>query len=139
VKLKLTRNSSSAECTLGDLSLDGEHFCFTCEDVVREQEGVPVKDWKIAGKSAIPRGTYQVIVNHSQRFKRELPLLLNVPGFTGVRIHPGNTADDTEGCILVGEKLGEDSVLESRMAFGRLMVEIEAALDSGDLVHIEIT
>ena len=138
MKIKLTRNPSTDDCTLGALSIDGEHFCHTCEDVVRETDA-PVKEWKQAGRTAIPRGTYQVIVNHSQRFKRELPLLLNVPGFTGVRIHPGNDANDTEGCLLVGEKLGEDGVLDSRHAFGRLMVEIDAALDAGELVHIEIS
>lgn len=136
--LSLKRGDSVGDATLGDLSVDGEHFCYTCEDIVREKEGVPVKEWKVAGETAIPRGRYQVIINHSQRFKRELPLLLNVQGFTGVRIHPGNTAEDTEGCILVGEKKGDECVLESRTAFGRLMVEIEAALDGGELVHIEI-
>lgn len=138
MKLTLHRLPSSENCTLGTLYVDGDEQCYTCEDVVREVEGQPVKEWKIAGETAIPRGTYEVIINHSVRFKRELPLLLNVPGFTGVRIHPGNTAEDTEGCILVGEKLGTDAVLESRKAFTELMLRLQDAIAAGEKVHIEI-
>ena len=138
MKLTLQRQKSDAACTLGQLEVDGAMQCYTCEDVVREIEGVPVKEWKLAGETAIPAGTYQVIITHSVRFKRELPLLLNVPGFSGVRIHSGNTAEDTEGCILVGERLGHDAVVESRQAFSALFDLIQTALSDEELCHIEI-
>lgn len=118
--------------------MDDEPTCFTCEDVVREQDHVPVKEWKIPGETAIPKGTYEVIVNRSARFGRDLPLLLNVPGFVGIRIHAGNTAEDTEGCILVGEKIGNDAVVESRVALAELMTLIQEAIAGGERVHIEI-
>ena len=137
MKLRLVRRASSENCTLGQLFVDGVETCFTCEDVVRETEA-PVREWKIPGSTAIPRGTYEVIINHSQRFGKELPLLLNVPGFAGVRIHSGNTAEDTEGCILVGEKIGHDAVVESRKAFVELMMLMHDALAAKEKIHIEI-
>lgn len=137
MKLRLVRSQSLAHCTLGTLYVDDSEQCYTCEDVVRETEA-PVKDWKIPGETAIPRGTYEVIINHSQRFGRDLPLLLNVPGFVGVRIHPGNTAEDTEGCILVGERIGGEAVLESRKAFTELMLLLQDAVAGGEKIHLEI-
>jgi hypothetical protein len=126
----LIREPSTAECTLGTLAVDGAFQCFTLEDVVR-----PVK---IKGMTAIPAGDYEVVVTFSERFKRPLPLLLNVPNFDGVRIHPGNTAKDTEGCILVGLKKATDSVQQSRLAFDPLFAKIvEAAGREKIFIHIE--
>ena len=82
--LVLKRQPSTSKSTSGALSIDGKFECFTLEDVVRAK--------KSAGQTAIPAGTYKVIINQSNRFKRLLPLLLNVPGFEGVRIHTGNYA-----------------------------------------------
>lgn len=138
MKLTLIRKASLANCTIGDLAIDGVQECYTLEDQVREIAGAPVSSWKVAGDTAIPQGTYQVIINHSQRFNRDLPLLVNVPGFVGVRIHPGNTAADTEGCILVGTKIGDQAILESRKAFAEFFDKLETALQSGELCHIEI-
>ena len=81
--------------TVGKMYIDNIYECYTLEDVVR-------KGAKVNGQTAIPTGTYNVIINHSNRFNRDLPLLENVPNFTGVRIHAGNTSAHTEGCILVG-------------------------------------
>ena len=128
--LTLQRNPSAAGCTIGRLSVDGVQQCWTLEDVVR-----PVK---IASQTAIPAGTYSVQVTHSPRFGVRLPLLLNVPGFEGVRIHPGNTADDTEGCILVGQDRGKAAILRSRAAFAPLLAMIEAAQARGEAVTIVI-
>jgi hypothetical protein len=94
VELRLTRKEFTDRSTIGELHVNGVFECFTLEDTVR-----PVK---IKGETAIPEGRYEVVVNFSERFQRPLPLLLNVPNFEGVRIHPGNTDKDTEGCILVG-------------------------------------
>ena len=138
MELRLKRRPSLAHCTLGDLYIDGEWQCVTLEDRVREIPGVPVDKWKVPGETAIPSGTYAVFINDSPRFGRPLPMLLNVPGFTGVRIHPGNTAKDTEGCILVGKKVVGESIVESRIAFGELFEKIQDAIDSLDKVHITV-
>lgn len=120
MKITLKRKSLTAECTIGALYIDGVFECYTLEDTVREV--------KIAGVTAIPKGIYRVIINISNRFKRLLPLLLDVPGFEGVRIHPGNTAKDTEGCILVGtSELNGSSIGSSRVAFDALFAKMQAA------------
>lgn len=79
---------------------------------------------KVYGQTAIPAGTYQVVLNQSPRFKRVLPLLLNVPGFEGIRIHPGNKAEDTDGCILVGDAPAPDWLGQSKVAFDRLFAKL---------------
>ena len=93
---------------------------------------------KVYGETAIPAGTYDVTVTWSPRFKTRLPILGDVPNFSGVRIHPGNKADDTEGCILVGRAVYPDRLGQSRLAFDVLMAKIDAATQSGDPVTIEI-
>ena len=130
MKLLLQRHPSSAECTIGDLFLNGQWYWYTLEDVVRKD--------KIRGKTAIPCGLYKVTVNWSTRFQRPLPLLLDVPKFVGVRIHTGNTADDTEGCILVGKELGKDAIYKSREAFADLFERIKTALNFNEEITIEI-
>lgn len=138
MNLTLNRRPSLEHCTISELLVDGQAECFTIEDVVREVPGEAVSKWKVHGETAIPSGTYQVIVNHSERFGRDLPLLLNVPGFVGVRIHPGNTSKDTEGCILPGTQVIGESVIESRKAFNALFEKIQEAIQSGGLVHITV-
>jgi hypothetical protein len=137
VKLKLERTWCGAKCTIGTLSIDGAYACFTLEDRVRE-DGRPVNAWKIPHETAIPTGTYTVLITPSVRFKRDLPLLVDVPGFQGIRIHPGNDADDTEGCILVGLAKGVDYVTESRKAFDYLFPKLKAALDAGEKITMEV-
>src|SRR5436305_15172804 len=116
MEIILTREPSAGDCTLGSLFIDGQFECFTLEDIVREIPGVPVEQWKVAGKTAIPIGTYQVTIDFSQRFQRPMLHILDVPGFGGVRIHSGNTAVDTEGCILVGQTKTQNSVMQSKAA-----------------------
>ncbi len=130
MKLLLQRHLSTAECTTGDLYLNGQWYCYTLEDVVRKD--------KIKGKTAIPCGLYKVTVNWSSRFNRPLPLLLDVPKFVGVRIHTGNTADDTEGCILIGKELGNNAIYKSREAFTDLFERIKVALNHNEEITIEI-
>lgn len=139
MKLRLERRSFTDQSTIGTLCVDGAEVCYTLEDVQRGTDPATVKDWKIAGQSAIPVSTYGISITYSTRFKRDLPLLDGVPGFAGVRIHPGNTAADTEGCILVGRVKGPNYVSESRAAFNDLYKKIESALDAGDKVTLEIT
>jgi len=105
--------------TIGELLIDGVFECFTLEDTEREV--------KIKGETAIKEGKYKVIINKSNRFKRLLPLLLNVPEFEGVRIHSGNTNHDTEGCILVGQTKSKNFIGKSRKAFDALFKKMQAA------------
>lgn len=132
MELSLKRDVLTSEFTLGALSVDGSHECYTAEDAVRDGP-------KVRGETAIPAGRYKVIVTHSPRFKRPLPLLLGVQGFEGIRIHPGNDAGDTEGCILPGRTRTPDGVGESRAAFDGLFRQIEEAIHAGEEVWIDIT
>ncbi|HMG36041.1 MAG TPA: DUF5675 family protein [Blastocatellia bacterium] len=129
--LNLTRSVFTDKSTTGDLAVDGTFEAFTLEDVARPK--------KIKHQTCVPSGRYQVIINHSERFNRDLPLLVNVPGFEGIRIHPGNTDKDTSGCVLVGKTKSADFVGNSRAAFDALFAKIKGALDSGEEVEIEIT
>ena len=107
--------------TIGHMYIDDVYFCDTLEDVVRP------KGEKVYGKTAIPYGTYEVKWTYSPRFKRYMPLIDNVPGFAGIRIHSGNTAKDTEGCILVGQNKEVGKVLNSRGIVNKLYPIIKKA------------
>jgi hypothetical protein len=111
VKLRLLRNRFKENYTTGQLYLGEDYFCFTLEDCVREKEGVAVEKWKVDGKTAIPRGIYKVVFQNSPKFGPDTLTLLKVPGFTHIRIHSGNTHEDTEGCIIVGYRITRDGVI----------------------------
>jgi len=136
--LELKRIDLYPLCTIGTLSVNGKFLCYTLEDTVREVDGVPVKDWKIPAKTAIPRGEYEVLITRSNRFKKLLPELLKVEGFAGIRIHAGNTHDDTEGCILVGMKNRIISVGDSVIAMKKLQPMISTAIKNKEKVTIKI-
>lgn len=102
MQLKLERSVFAEKSTFGKLTMDGKFFAYTCEDKVRNL-GMNCKG-KIKNETAINPGTYEVILSFSNRFKKYLPLLLNVACFEGIRVHGGNTAADSEGCILVGSE-----------------------------------
>ena len=109
MKLTIKRIAKKPTYTIGKLYIDGKYYCDTLEDPVRDL----TKEAKIAGNTAIPAGTYRVSVTYSPKFGRDLPLIENVPHFTGIRIHRGNTPADTAGCILVGENKAVGKVLNS--------------------------
>lgn len=124
-RMFLDRLIFSDYSTIGELFLDNKFFCFILEDTVRKN--------KIPGKTAIPSGSYEIERTYSPRFKKVLPILLNVPNFEGIRIHPGNTPQDTDGCLLPGMRYGKNCVYESVKAFTLLDAEIQERLKKGPL------
>ena len=124
--------------TIGKLSIDGKPFCDVIEDVVRDKNKdgdlQDAGEAKVYGQTAIPYGTYKVQLTMSNRFKKVLPLLLNVPEFEGIRIHAGNTAEDSHGCLLVGENKQKGKVINSAVTMEKLM----AILKTGKNIEIEI-
>lgn len=131
MELRLQRDPSDAVATVGRLFVDGAFECFTLEDVVRLGPKVP-------GRTAIPAGRYRVDLTFSPHFQRILPLVVDVPGFDGIRIHAGNTAADTEGCILVGQGRAMDSITSSRLALAALQPKIGGALARGAAVFLDV-
>lgn len=138
MNLVLKREHFGDTFTVGKLYHDDKFLCYTLEDKVREEAGMPVETWKQFGNTAIPRGSYKVTVTFSNRFQVNLPQLLDVPGFSGVRIHTGNSSKDTEGCILVGSAWDgkSDWVGGSKIAFSPLFDLIK---NSTDTVTINIS
>lgn len=121
MKLELKRFEFGDTFTIGKFYIDGIYHCYSLEDKVREGK-------KVNGQTAIPNGTYDVIVDVSTRFGKSLPHILNVPNFTGVRIHAGNTSKDTEGCILLGHTwAGKDFIGNSKIAFNSFFEKLEKA------------
>lgn len=134
MELKLNRIFLGSSATIGELYVDGEHIADTLEDRVRP-EGE-----KVYGKTAIPEGTYEVKLTYSPRFKKILPEILNVPNFSGIRIHKGNQSSKTEGCVLVGTWDGkkEDWISDSKIAFNKLMSLLQEATDKKEPITITI-
>lgn len=118
--LTLRRKTISAKSTIGELLVNNAFFCFTLEDIVR-------RGAKVYGQTAIPGGVYEIAITYSNRFRVMMPLLLNIPGFEGIRIHPGNTPENTSGCILVGRNRGTDWIGDSRLAYQALFAELQKA------------
>jgi hypothetical protein len=130
MELLLKRKTFTEVSTIGELFVDGQFECFTLEDKVRDR--------KVFGLTAIPYGRYAVQITASLRFHRELPLLIAVPGFTGVRIHSGNTDKDTEGCILVGRDRGLNAIYQSRKALEPLLAKMYTAQHANEAIAITI-
>lgn len=128
IELKLVRKYLKEEYTIGKLYIDGVYFCDTLEDAVRDiYKGNCTA--KIYGRTAIPCGKYTVLYNYSPKYKKLMPRLMDVPCFSGILIHPGNTHSDTDGCILVGENKQVGKVLSSRITFNKLIQVIQPNKD----------
>ena len=112
-----------------------EYFCDTLEPTWRNYKNGA---YKVKGRSAIPEGRYAVVISYSPKFKQWLPILLGVPKFEGIRIHAGNTAKDTEGCILVGKNKLVGQLVDSRIWLHRLKKKIVEAKDKGEAVWITV-
>lgn len=137
MELLVQRDSSVKGATLGTLSINGKFECYTLEDTVREIPGCSVAEWKIQNETAIPQGTYTVILSVSNRFKMILPEVLNVPGFTGIRIHVGNYAKNTDGCLLVGTgKTDLPMITNSKVAFDALFNKLNVVFKAKELIRI---
>jgi len=130
MKLKLERKIRTDQSTIGELTIDGKHECVTLEDVVRDK--------KIKGQTAIPAGTYNLVIAQSPRFKRLMPRLENVPNFEGILIHWGNAAKDTDGCILVGQTSSTNFIGSSKKTFKALFDKLQAASKAGEKISIEV-
>jgi hypothetical protein len=118
--------------TIGELYIDGKFQCYTLEDTKR--------DSKVKGKTRIPAGTYALKKRYSPRFspiyKHDMLWVYGVPGFEYILIHPGNTAKDTEGCLLVGELIGKNCILKSRDTYNKIYPIISKAIDKGEVTII---
>lgn len=124
MRITLIRIANRPTYCIGKLYIDGQYFCDTLEDTDRGLDDRmaenDIKQLKVYGETAIPSGIYPVTITYSQKFKKKLPLISNVKGYSGIRIHSGNTAKDTLGCILVGKNKEVGKVLESRVTFNAL-------------------
>lgn len=142
MKILVKRIAKRPTYTIGKMYLDGKYFCDTLEDTDRNiSQSTPldtIKKVKLPNNTAIPTGTYKVIVNVSPKFKRLLPRLLNVPGFDGVLIHRGNTDKDTSGCILIGENKVVGKVINSTGYETKLVSILNKAQDNKEGITIEI-
>lgn len=131
--IKIIRKYLTDTCTIGELYIDGIFFAYTLEDTYRNLQGDCSK--KVQNKTAIEYGTYEVVATESARFKKKLPLILNVPCFSGIRMHGGNTSADTEGCILVGAHTDYHTKIWE--CAGKVL-ELTAMIDQVGKVKIEI-
>lgn len=140
MKLTLKRIALRSTYTIGRLYVDGNYFCDTLEDTVRDLNKNGKFDngeKKVYAKTAIPYGTYEIKWTYSPRFKKYTPQLMNVPSFDGIRIHSGNSSTDTEGCLLLGENKKVGMVLNSRATINKFYPLIKEAC-SKEKVTIEI-
>lgn len=124
MRLTVVRIANKPTYCIGKLYIDGVYFCDTLEDTDRglddKMSEEEIKELKVYGETAIPSGIYPVTITYSNKFKKNLPLISNVKGYSGIRIHSGNTAKDTLGCILVGRNKEVGKVLQSRVTFNAL-------------------
>lgn len=130
MEIEVIRRIRTDHSTIGDLLIDGVFECLTLEDRDRGlKKDMPLEDIKakkVYAQTAIPEGRYELIVNFSNRFQHYMPLLLGVPGFEGIRIHSGNTAANSEGCILLGKTEAANFVGNSRMAYRSFLPKLRA-------------
>lgn len=142
MELKLERNVFTEKSTIGTLSINGVAECFILEDKDRGlNDAMPlskINELKVYGETAIPYGRYEIDITMSARFKKQLPILLNVKGYEGIRIHTGNKAVDTHGCLLPGNVKGVGRVGDSTIAFNKLFAKLKTAKANKERVFITI-
>ena len=139
MRIELVRIAFKSTYTIGKLYVDDTYFCDVLEDVDRGLDSSmtesEILEKKVKGQTAIPTGHYVINITYSPKYKRMMPLLLDVKGFSGIRIHSGNSSKDTEGCLLVGKNKKVGMVLESRDTYQRLFKMMEGQKE----ITIDIT
>lgn len=142
MKLKVNRIYRGLDYTIGRLYINDEYYSDVLEDADRglsdDMDLETIQALKKPNITAIPTGTYKVLITYSPRFKQRMPILMNVKGFDGIRIHSGNTHKDTSGCLLVGENKEKGKVLNSKITYTKLFNIINDALENNDEVTITI-
>lgn len=128
MRLTLMRIANRPTYCIGKLYVDGQYLCDTIEDTDRGLDDRMTEEeilkLKVKGETAIPSGIYPVTITYSPKYKKQMPLINNVKGYSGVRIHSGNTSKDTEGCVLVGLNKEVGKVLDSRKMYNVLFREL---------------
>lgn len=142
MKIQLRRFALKQHYTIGHLYIDGQYVCDTLEPpslhFTSKMKVCAIQRSKLKEGTAIPTGTYRVIITKSFRFRRWLPEIIAVPGFTGIRIHPGNTPADTLGCILPGRNTIAGHVTDSNSCLSAIILRMTAALGRGETIDITI-
>lgn len=142
MKLLIKRPYKNPKYTIGKLYIDGTYFSDTLEDPVRDLNNdgdlEDPGESKIYGDTAIPKGEYKVILALSPKFKRILPVILNVKYFTGILLHRGNSVKDTHGCILVGENKIKGGLINSTVCETNLVKRMTAAINAGEEITLTI-
>lgn len=142
MEILVKREYKKKDYTIGKMYINGEYFCDTLEDTDRGLTQLmtlsEIKEVKEYGCTAIPTGRYPIAYTYSARFKKHLPLLLQVPAFDGVRIHSGNTHKDTDGCILLGENKAVGKVLNSRKTMDEFLRILKPAIEACEDIWITI-
>jgi hypothetical protein len=128
MELELRRTELGTNYSIGELKINSVYFCDTLEDAVREN--------KIPGETAIPRGTYKIDFYKSNHYKSYMPYLIDVPNFNGIMIHIGNTVEDTRGCILVGKHYSGNTISDSTVIFKELYDLLFKAKSDGITITI---
>ena len=135
--IQLKRIAKKETYTIGKLYIDGVYFCDTIEDKDRSLNQTmsinDIKKKKVYGETAIPTGTYKLVIDYSNRFKKNMAHILNVPGYEGIRIHTGNSAKDSLGCIIVGKNKVVGKVVESRNTYNQLFPILQKAFKEGEI------
>lgn len=142
MEITVKRKFKGNNYTIGSLYIDDKYFCDTLEDIDRgltdNMTDSYISTVKVVDQTAIPTGSYKVTITYSNRFQKLLPLINNVKGFSGIRIHSGNTKEDTSGCILVGFNTKKGKVVNSRVTFNKLFNILQDTLNNGEQVEIKI-
>ena len=142
MEITVKRKFKGNNYTIGSLYIDDKYFCDTLEDIDRgltdNMTDSYISTVKVVDQTAIPTGSYKVTITYSNRFQKLLPLINNVKGFSGIRIHSGNTKEDTSGCILVGFNTEKGKVVNSKVTFNKLFNILQDTLNKGEQVEIKI-
>ena len=137
IREPVIRPTKGEAFTPGRMYVNGLSIGYTCEDEDRRLESVGI-DGKQYGRTAISRGMYRLEVTFSQRFQKELPAVVDVPAFTGIRVHGGNRAEDSLGCILLGQVRTASGIANCASTVSRLIAMIKTCEDRGEKCYLEI-